>query len=62
MSQILSSEEIDALMAGLEEGSIDVNGVEEEIPALAEEKKVTDFFFGQKTAIRVGALPGLDLI
>ncbi|NGZ25832.1 MAG: flagellar motor switch protein FliM [Magnetococcales bacterium] len=63
MSQILSAEEIDALMVGLEEGSINLDEIEEEMPSLVqEEKKVTSFFFGQKTAIRVGALPGLDLI
>ena len=63
MSQILSTEEIDALMVGLEEGSIDLDEIEEEIPSLgADEKRVSSFFFGQKTAIRVGALPGLDLI
>ncbi|MEO5367228.1 MAG: flagellar motor switch protein FliM [Magnetococcus sp. WYHC-3] len=63
MPQILSTEEIDALMAGLEDGSINLDEVEEEIPdAPADEKKVTPFTFGQKTAIRVGALPGLDLI
>ncbi|MBF0369586.1 MAG: flagellar motor switch protein FliM [Magnetococcales bacterium] len=62
MSQILSTEEIDALMTGLEEGSIDLEGVDEDMPAPSEEKQVTSFYFGQKTAIRVGALPGLDLI
>ncbi|MBF0283342.1 MAG: flagellar motor switch protein FliM [Magnetococcales bacterium] len=63
MSQILSNEEIDALMVGLEEGSIDLSEVEDEIPASGvEEKKVTSYFFGQQTAIRVGSLPGLDLI
>ncbi|MBF0434685.1 MAG: flagellar motor switch protein FliM [Magnetococcales bacterium] len=62
MTQILSSEEIDALMQGLEEGSIDLETVDGDLPAAAEEKKVTAFFFGQKTAIRVGAMPGLDLI
>lgn len=63
MSQILSTEEIDALMVGLEEGTIDLEEIEEDIPSVGvEEKKVTSFFFGQKTAIRVGALPGLDLI
>ncbi|MBF0126843.1 MAG: flagellar motor switch protein FliM [Magnetococcales bacterium] len=61
MTQILSTDEIDALMAGLDEGSLDLGGGDEE-PAAKEEKKVTSFFFGQKTAIRVGALPGLDLI
>ncbi len=63
MSQILSGEEIDALMAGLEDGSIDLDEVDGDMPAAAQEDvKVTAFFFGQKTAIRVGALPGLDLI
>lgn len=63
MSQILSSEEIDALMVGLEEGSIDLDEIEDDIPSLGQdEKRVSSFFFGQKTAIRVGALPGLDLI
>ncbi|MBF0110254.1 MAG: flagellar motor switch protein FliM [Magnetococcales bacterium] len=62
MTQILSSEEIDALMQGLEEGSIDLETVDGDLPAGAEEKKVTPFFFGQKTSIRVGAMPGLDLI
>lgn len=63
MTQILSEEEISALMQGLEEGSIDLDAIEQDIPAAAkEEKKVSAFFFGQKTAIRVGALPGLDLI
>ncbi|MBF0623806.1 MAG: flagellar motor switch protein FliM [Magnetococcales bacterium] len=63
MSQILSSDEIDALMAGLEEGSINLDEIEENIPAAAQDdKKVTAFVFGQKTAIRAGALPGLDLI
>ncbi|MBF0271184.1 MAG: flagellar motor switch protein FliM [Magnetococcales bacterium] len=62
MTQILSSEEIDALMAGLDEGSINLDGGEESAKSEKEEKKVTSFFFGQKTAIRVGALPGLDLI
>ncbi|MBF0123821.1 MAG: flagellar motor switch protein FliM [Magnetococcales bacterium] len=64
MSQILSSEEIDAMIKGLEDGSIDVDDIEEDLPAssLQQEKKVTAYVFGQKTAIRVGALPGLDLI
>lgn len=63
MSQILSTEEIDALMTGLEDGSIDLGVVEDELPSISvEEKKVTSFFFGQQTAIRVGSLPGLDLI
>jgi flagellar motor switch protein FliM len=63
MSQILSAEEIDALMVGLEEGSIDLDEIEDDIPSLGtDEKRVSSFFFGQKTAIRVGALPGLDLI
>ncbi|NGZ05490.1 MAG: flagellar motor switch protein FliM [Magnetococcales bacterium] len=61
MTQILSSEEIDALMAGLDEGSLNLES-EETSKSDKEEKKVTSFFFGQKTAIRVGALPGLDLI
>lgn len=65
MSQILSAEEIDALMTGLEDGSLDLDEVEDDLPSVTtsmEEKKVTSFFFGQKTSIRVGALPGLDLI
>lgn len=62
MTQILSTDEIDALMLGLEEGSIDLNEVEGDLPVATDEKKVTSFFFGQKTSIRVGALPGLDLI
>lgn len=63
MSQILSTEEIDALMIGLEEGSINLQEIEDELPSsVKEDKKVSSFFFGQKTAIRVGALPGLDLI
>lgn len=62
MTQVLSSEEIDALMQGLEEGAIDLENVDEGLPGAAEEKKVTPFFFGQKTSIRVGAMPGLDLI
>lgn len=62
MTQVLSSEEIDALMQGLEEGAIDLENVDEGLPDAAEEKKVTPFFFGQKTSIRVGAMPGLDLI
>lgn len=62
MTQILSTEEIDALMQGLEEGSIDLDEIEGDLPSATEEKKVTAFFFGQKTSIRVGALPGLDLI
>ncbi|MBF0181453.1 MAG: flagellar motor switch protein FliM [Magnetococcales bacterium] len=62
MTQILSADEIDALMAGLDEGSLDVGGGGDEESSAKEEKKVTSFFFGQKTAIRVGALPGLDLI
>ncbi|MBF0131430.1 MAG: flagellar motor switch protein FliM [Magnetococcales bacterium] len=62
MTQVLSSEEIDALMQGLEEGAIDLENVDEDLPGAAEEKKVTPFFFGQKTSIRVGAMPGLDLI
>ncbi|MBF0187627.1 MAG: hypothetical protein HQL50_06840, partial [Magnetococcales bacterium] len=63
MSHILSPEEIDALMLGLEEGTLDLNEVEDDLPSAAQEDvKVTAFFFGQKTAIRVGALPGLDLI
>ncbi|MEO5377719.1 MAG: flagellar motor switch protein FliM [Magnetococcus sp. DMHC-6] len=64
MSQILSTEEIDALMMGLEEGSIDLHEIEDDIPVIGpdDNRKVTSFFFGQKTAIRVGALPGLDLI
>nr|CRH07437.1 putative flagellar motor switch protein FliM [Candidatus Magnetococcus massalia] len=63
MSQILSTDEIDALMLGLEEGSIDLDEIDEEMPSASqEEKKVSSFTFGQKTAIRVGALPGLDLI
>lgn len=62
MTQILSTEEIDALMAGLDDGALNLNEGDD-LPAEAkEEKKVTSFFFGQKTAIRVGALPGLDLI
>ncbi|MBF0627709.1 MAG: flagellar motor switch protein FliM [Magnetococcales bacterium] len=62
MTQILSSEEIDALMAGLDEGALSLDGADEGAKSEKEEKKVTSFFFGQKTAIRVGALPGLDLI
>ncbi|OSM00372.1 flagellar motor switch protein FliM [Magnetofaba australis] len=63
MSQILSADEIDALMQGLEEGSIDLDEIDEDIPAASkDDKKVMPFTFGQKTAIRVGALPGLDLI
>lgn len=62
MTQVLSTEEIDALMQGLEEGAIDLENVDEGLPGAAEEKKVTPFFFGQKTSIRVGAMPGLDLI
>ncbi len=62
MTQILSEEEINALMQGLEEGSIDLDGVDSDIPDPDEGKRVSSFFFGQKTAIRVGALPGLDLI
>ncbi|MGN7610671.1 flagellar motor switch protein FliM [Magnetococcales bacterium HHB-1] len=63
MSQILSSEEIDALMAGLDEGALDLTDLDDGIPsAVQDDVKVTAFFFGQKTAIRVGALPGLDLI
>ncbi|GAB0056117.1 Flagellar motor switch protein FliM [Candidatus Magnetaquicoccaceae bacterium FCR-1] len=61
MTQILSSEEIDALMAGLDDGSLNFEEPED-AKEEKEEKKVTSFFFGQKTAIRVGALPGLDLI
>ncbi|MEO5345170.1 MAG: flagellar motor switch protein FliM [Magnetococcus sp. YQC-9] len=61
MTQILSSEEIDALMAGLDDGSLNFEEAED-AKEKQEEKKVTSFFFGQKTAIRVGALPGLDLI
>lgn len=50
-------------MVGLEEGSIDLDEIEDDIPSLGtDEKRVSSFFFGQKTAIRVGALPGLDLI
>jgi flagellar motor switch protein FliM len=64
MTQILSTDEIDALMRGLEEGSIDLDEVEEDLPsnAAVDDDSVTSFFFGQKTAIRAGALPGLDLI
>ncbi|MEG3638082.1 flagellar motor switch protein FliM [Magnetococcus sp. PR-3] len=63
MSQILSTDEIDALMMGLEEGTIDLDEIDEEMPSASkDEKKTTPFTFGQKTAIRVGALPGLDLI
>ena len=63
MTQILSEEEIDALMKGLEEGSIDLDSVEEDLPTDSmDDDSVTSFFFGQKTAIRAGALPGLDLI
>ncbi|MBF0309166.1 MAG: flagellar motor switch protein FliM [Magnetococcales bacterium] len=63
MSQILSTEEIDALMAGLEEGSINLDEIDEDIPASTEkEKKATAFRLGQKTVIRAGALPGLELI
>jgi flagellar motor switch protein FliM len=64
MTQILSAEEIDALMRGLEEGSIDLDAVEEDLPAdsMDDDAEVSSFFFGQKTAIRAGALPGLDLI
>ena len=60
MTQILSEEEINALMRGLDEGSIDLDSQKAAAPK--EDKKVTAFFFGQKTAFRVGALPGLDLI
>ncbi|HIJ83903.1 MAG: flagellar motor switch protein FliM [Magnetococcales bacterium] len=62
MTQVLSSEEIDALMQGLEEGSIDLEAADGDLPEAADEKKATPFFFGQKTSIRVGAMPGLDLI
>ena len=62
MTQILSTEEIDALMRGLEEGSIDLDSVDDELPSAAHDDSVTPFFFGQKTSIRAGALPGLDLI
>ena len=60
MTQILSEEEINALMQGLDEGAVDL-GSSKHTPA-KEDKKVSAFFFGQKTAFRVGALPGLDLI
>ncbi|MBF0621694.1 MAG: flagellar motor switch protein FliM [Magnetococcales bacterium] len=63
MSMILSHEEIDSLLQGLEDGAIDFEDIDDDIPSAAQEDlKVTAFFFGQKTAIRVGALPGLDLI
>ena len=62
MTQILSEEEISALMQGLDEGAIDLDSPGKGTPAPQENKKVSAFFFGQKTAIRVGALPGLDLI
>lgn len=48
-------------MRGLEEGDIDLDGVDYDVPSLQEEK-VTSYFFGQKTAIRAGVLPGLDLV
>jgi flagellar motor switch protein FliM len=61
MTQILSEEEINALMQGLEEGTLELEppGKPEKVK---EDKKVTPFFFGQRTAIRVGAMPGLDMI
>ena len=59
MTQILSEEEINALMQGLDDGVLDLGAPPKEEK---DERKVTAFFFGQKTAIRVGALPGLDLI
>jgi flagellar motor switch protein FliM len=67
MSQILSTEEIDAMIKGLEDGSIDIQEIEDTMPAggggpVFDDRKVTSYIFGQKTAIRVGALPGLDLI
>ena len=62
MTQILSEEEISALMQGLDEGSIELDDPGASAPPPKEDKKVSAFFFGQKTAIRVGALPGLDLI
>ncbi|MBF0401000.1 MAG: flagellar motor switch protein FliM [Magnetococcales bacterium] len=61
MTQILSEEEINALMQGLEEGSIDLDTPSGDGDN-QEEKQVTAFFFGQRTAIRVGAMPGLDMI
>ncbi|MBF0184440.1 MAG: flagellar motor switch protein FliM [Magnetococcales bacterium] len=60
MTQILSEEEINALMQGLEEGTLDLEPPKPE--KVKEDKKVTPFFFGQRTAIRVGAMPGLDMI
>ena len=68
MSQILSTEEIDAMIKGLEDGSIDIQEIEDNIPAGSsssssfDDRKISSYIFGQKTAIRVGALPGLDLI
>ncbi|MBF0177438.1 MAG: flagellar motor switch protein FliM [Magnetococcales bacterium] len=62
MSQILSTEEIDALMGALDEGSINLEEIDEDIPDTSQEKKYSAFVFGQKTSIRAGALPGLDLI
>ncbi len=51
MTQILSTDEIDALMRGLEEGSIDLDEVEDDLPRDAisdDDESVTSFSLVRK--------------